>query len=112
VNRNASQLQIAVTAHAVLFKGIMMQRTGKTLLALAACGLLAMGAAPANAKGCLKGAAVGGLAGHAAGHGVLGAAGGCAVGHHMANKKAQQESSTTNQSYERSSVPNDTANRP
>ena len=40
----------------------------------------------AQAKGCLKGAAVGGLAGHMAGHGVLGAAGGCAVGHHMAHR--------------------------
>ena len=44
--------------------------------------------APADAKGCLKGAAVGGVAGHVAGHhGFLGAAAGCAVGHHEANKK-------------------------
>lgn len=63
-----------------------MQHTVKALLASAACGLLLISAAPANAKGCLKGAAVGGVAGHMAGHGVLGAAGGCAVGHHMANK--------------------------
>ena len=41
-----------------------------------------------NAKGCLKGAAVGGVGGHVAGHhGLIGAAAGCAVGHHMANKK-------------------------
>ena len=40
------------------------------------------------AKGCLEGAAVGGVAGHVAGkHGAVGAAGGCAVGHHEANKK-------------------------
>ena len=46
---------------------------------------------PAEAKGCLKGAAVGGVAGHFAGHhGVLGAIGGCAVGHHMANEKNKQ----------------------
>jgi hypothetical protein len=47
----------------------------------------------ADAKGCLKGAVVGGVAGHVAGHhGVLGAAAGCAIGHHEANKadKAQQ----------------------
>jgi hypothetical protein len=47
----------------------------------------------ADAKGCLKGAAVGGVAGHVAGHhGVLGAAAGCAIGHHEANKtdKSQQ----------------------
>ncbi len=42
----------------------------------------------AEAKGCLEGAAVGGVAGHVAGkHGKAGAAGGCAVGHHEANKK-------------------------
>jgi hypothetical protein len=40
----------------------------------------------ANAKGCIKGAIVGGVAGHMAGHGKLGAAAGCAVGHHEANK--------------------------
>lgn len=63
-----------------------MQHTRNTILAIAACGLVAAGISPANAKGCLKGAVVGGLAGHMAGHGVLGAAGGCAVGHHMANR--------------------------
>ncbi len=42
----------------------------------------------AEAKGCLKGAAVGGVAGHVVGkHGVLGAAAGCAIGHHEAAKK-------------------------
>ena len=48
---------------------------------------------PAEAKGCIKGAIVGGVAGHMAGHGKLGAAAGCAVGHHEANKpdKAQGE---------------------
>jgi hypothetical protein len=36
----------------------------------------------ADAKGCIKGAIVGG----AAGHGKLGAAAGCVIGHHEANK--------------------------
>jgi outer membrane lipoprotein SlyB len=45
----------------------------------------------AEAKGCLKGAAVGGLAGHVAGHGVLGAAAGCVVGRHQANKRDRQQ---------------------
>jgi hypothetical protein len=46
--------------------------------------------APAEAKGCLKGALVGGVAGHYAGHhGLMGAIGGCAVGHHMANEKPE-----------------------
>lgn len=56
--------------------------------------VLAFAAAPqlASAKGCLKGAAVGGVGGHVAGgHGVLGAAAGCAVGRHMANKKDKQQ---------------------
>ena len=44
----------------------------------------------ALAKGCIKGAVVGGVAGHMAHHGVLGAAGGCAVGHHMASKSQKQ----------------------
>jgi len=42
----------------------------------------------ASAKGCIAGAAVGGAAGHVAGkHGLIGAAAGCAVGRHSANKK-------------------------
>ncbi len=41
----------------------------------------------ADAKGCLKGAAVGGVAGHYSGHhGLLGAAAGCVIGRHEANK--------------------------
>ena len=48
--------------------------------------------APADAKGCLKGAAVGGVAGHFAGHhGVLGAAAGCVIGRHEANKAARHD---------------------
>lgn len=47
--------------------------------------------ASAHAEGCLKGAAVGGVAGHFLGkHAVLGAIGGCAVGHHMAAKKEKE----------------------
>jgi uncharacterized protein YcfJ len=42
--------------------------------------------ASAHAKGCIKGAIVGGVAGHMAGHGKLGAAAGCAIGHHEATK--------------------------
>ena len=50
-------------------------------------------AAPtAQAKGCIKGALVGGVAGHFAHHGILGAAAGCAVGHHLANKHAHEQS--------------------
>jgi hypothetical protein len=60
---------------------------GLATLALAAGPLLS----PAEAKGCLKGAFVGGVAGHYAGHhAVLGALGGCVVGHHLANEKDKQ----------------------
>ena len=62
----------------------------RTVPALAALALLSSySVSPASAAGCLKGAAVGGVAGHVAGHGVLGAAAGCAVGHHEAGKKAK-----------------------
>lgn len=65
-----------------------MKRTAVVLSAFALAALA--GGAPAEAKGCLKGAVVGGVAGHMAGHGKMGAAAGCAVGHHSANKKAKQ----------------------
>ena len=54
--------------------------------------------APASAKGCLKGAAVGGVGGHFVGHhGLVGAAAGCAIGRHRANKadKLAQRSNQT-----------------
>ena len=58
-----------------------------TIIAAAALSM----AGPASAKGCIKGAIVGGVAGHLAGHGKVGAAAGCAVGHHEANKKDQSQ---------------------
>lgn len=61
-----------------------------TALLLASAMSFVTAATPANAKGCIKGAAVGGVAGHFAGHhGVLGAAAGCAIGHHEASKNAK-----------------------
>jgi uncharacterized protein YcfJ len=58
----------------------------KAILA-SVCLLLALySISPADAKGCIKGAVVGGVAGHMAGHGKLGAAAGCVIGHHEANK--------------------------
>jgi hypothetical protein len=60
----------------------------KTFLSCAALAFaIGVMSAPADAKGCLKGAAVGGVAGHVAGHhGFIGAAAGCAIGHHEAKK--------------------------
>jgi hypothetical protein len=57
----------------------------KTIFA-SVCLLALASTAPAEAKGCIKGAIVGGVAGHIAGHGKLGAAAGCVIGHHEANK--------------------------
>lgn len=58
-------------------------------------------AGPANAAGCIKGAMVGGVAGHFVHHGWLGAAAGCLIGRHEANKHARQQSSgqTYNANY-------------
>lgn len=64
----------------------------KRLLFVATMTVAALTAAGgAEAKGCLKGAVVGGIAGHMAGHGVLGAAAGCAVGRHQANKRDREQ---------------------
>ena len=53
----------------------------------------------ADAKGCLKGATVGGVAGHVAGHhGFIGAAAGCAIGHHEAKKNETPSSSRSSRS--------------
>ena len=58
-------------------------------------GIAAAGfAAPAQA-GCLTGAAVGGVAGHFAGHhGLLGAAAGCAIGHHRSASRREYDDSS------------------
>ena len=59
----------------------------KWIMAAAFAAAISLVFAPAaEAKGCIKGAIVGGVAGHMAGHGKLGAAAGCVVGHHEANK--------------------------
>lgn len=66
-----------------------------------AAAILALSISPAvHAKGCIKGAIVGGVAGSTVGHGKLGAAAGCVVGHHEANKPATDKSNmqTTGQS--------------
>ncbi len=74
----------------------------RTCICFVAVGALALLAqtGPAPAKGCIKGALVGGVAGHYAGHhGFLGAAAGCAVGRHEANKRAREQTNgqpTTN----------------
>jgi uncharacterized protein YcfJ len=59
----------------------------KWFLAMACATDLSMAStAGADAKGCIKGAIVSGVAGHMAGHGKIGAAAGCVIGHHEANK--------------------------
>jgi hypothetical protein len=61
----------------------------KLIVCVATLSALAALAGPAEAKGCIKGAIVGGIAGKMAGHGKVGAAAGCAVGHHRASKAAK-----------------------
>jgi hypothetical protein len=52
----------------------------------------------ADAKGCIKGAAVGAVAGHYSGHhGLLGAAAGCVIGRHEANKRDRMPRNQLNQ---------------
>jgi hypothetical protein len=72
--------------------------------ALFGCAVIALalgGTVPAEAKGCLKGALVGGVAGHYTGHhGLLGAAAGCAIGRHEANKRARMEREGRRQNYD------------
>jgi hypothetical protein len=68
-----------------------MIRIGASMKSLCLFVALALSAvamtSPANARGCLKGAIVGGAAGHYAGHhGLAGAALGCVIGHHEAQK--------------------------
>jgi hypothetical protein len=73
----------------------------KTIIAVTALGLALAGSTiAADAKGCIKGAVVGGVAGHYAGHhGFLGAAAGCAIGHHRAKQAERQ-----NPSFHRSTI--------
>ena len=62
-----------------------------SIIVLAFASLVSVGGM-AHAKGCIKGAAVGGVGGHIAGnHAVLGAAAGCAIGRHEANKKDKEQ---------------------
>jgi hypothetical protein len=71
----------------------------RTFLSVIAAGALALTVqtGTASAKGCIKGAIVGGVAGHYAGHhGLVGAAAGCAIGRHEANKNAREKREQTN----------------
>ena len=55
-----------------------------------ALALIAIPGGSVEAKGCIKGAIVGGVVGHFAHHHALvGAAAGCVIGHHLANKHAR-----------------------
>jgi hypothetical protein len=60
----------------------------KTVTAAAIAALVLLAPAVSEAKGCIKGALIGGIAGHYAGHhGLLGAAAGCLIGRHQAQKQ-------------------------
>ena len=55
----------------------------RSMMGVALAAVLASSAGIADA-GCLGGAVVGGVGGHFVHHPILGAVGGCVVGHHMA----------------------------
>src|ERR1700755_2392294 len=75
-------LRIELTCGSSIRRAVM-----KWMFAAVFAAAIAIASAPgAEAKGCIKGAIVGGAAGHMAGHGKLGAAAGCVVGRHEANK--------------------------
>lgn len=65
---------------------------------------LALAAAQSQAAGCLKGAAVGSIGGNfvGSGHAMLGAAGGCLVGRHVADKKAKEDAAAKRNAEEAS----------
>jgi outer membrane lipoprotein SlyB len=68
----------------------------KVMMACAAVVFALASMSSADAKGCLKGAVVGGVAGHVAGHhGILGAAAGCVIGRHEANKRDRMQRNET-----------------
>jgi uncharacterized protein YcfJ len=70
---------------AIVLKTTFLETAMKRLIICTAVLGLAFSSA-AQAKGCIKGAIVGGVAGSVAGHGKVGAAAGCVIGHHEANK--------------------------
>jgi uncharacterized protein YcfJ len=70
-------------------------KTAIFVAALALASAPVVGPSSADAKGCLKGALAGGIAGHYAGHhAILGAIGGCFVGHHLANRNKDNPSTS------------------
>ncbi len=85
----------------------------KALIATLALGAMAISASPAQAVGCLSGAAVGGVAGHVAGHhGLLGAAAGCAIGHHQAVRNRRDAAArSTDQTAPTTQSPTTTTNQ-
>jgi hypothetical protein len=63
---------------------LQLKETDMKLNMIAAGVAMAMATAAGSANaGCLGGAVVGGVGGHFAHHPILGAAAGCAIGHHM-----------------------------
>ena len=78
----------------------------KFILAIPVALTLAAVPMASEAKGCLKGAVVGGVAGHfVKNHGVLGAAAGCAIGTHQANKRDREAQAASANSQVATSQP-------
>jgi hypothetical protein len=81
-----SQSSSSSQSNAACIASSVVQLDCQSLLALA----FSTATIPDQAKGCIKGALIGGTAGHFAGHhGLLGAAAGCVIGRHEANRQRQ-----------------------
>jgi hypothetical protein len=76
----------------IVIDGRILEAEMKAIIGCASVLIALAATTGADAKGCLKGAAVGGVAGHYSGHhGLLGAAAGCAIGRHEANKRQRNQ---------------------
>lgn len=79
----------------------------KNVMIAGVLALCVAGSGSAQAAGCVSGAVVGGVAGHFAGHhGLLGAAAGCAIGHHRAKKNQQMQNQQNGQPAQGQEAPN------
>ncbi|MCI4680145.1 hypothetical protein K9U39_07075 [Rhodoblastus acidophilus] len=58
---------------------------------LAVCGVAALAAPAAEAKGCIRGAIAGGVAGHMVHHTITGAVAGCLAARHYYKQKAREQ---------------------
>jgi hypothetical protein len=87
-------------------KSMESKMKGLAIASALVLGVVLLPTGQAQAKGCIKGALVGGTAGHFVGHhGWLGAAAGCAIGHHRAAKRDRNTDMAPRSGYGSSTGP-------